>query len=308
MQHFKTTSVKRTISTILFLLLTTLIYSQNSKTKIEENRFIEKSENKFGVTDSLKNVIIPFIYDFIEFKNQRLIIRKNNLNGLFSLDNKEILPIDFEFILPRKNERFILWIKKSIFGLSDINGKIIIPIKYKRVSSIENDDFYITENGNNLNGVYDFNGKNIIPEEYKFYTVDKNIIFATKDNKSQIIDINNSENNIILDEKIELIETVRHYAMGENLFQIIKKENKFGLINTKNETIIPTIYDDLKSSQNWRYFIITKNNKIGLININGTVTKEPIYDSIDLRKEYIVLKRKNKKDEIYSYEYWKNVA
>ena len=91
--------------------------------------------------------------------------------------------------------------------------------------------------------------------------------------------------------------------MGENLFQIIKKENKFGLINTKNETIIPTIYDDLKSSQNWRYFIITKNNKIGLININGTVTKEPIYDSIDLRKEYIVLKRKNKKDEIYSYEY-----
>ena len=64
--------------------------------------------------------------------------------------------------------------------------------------------------------------------------------------------------------------------MGENLFQIIKKENKFGLINSKNETIIPTIYDDLKSSQNWRYFIITKNNKIGLINVNGTVTKEPI--------------------------------
>jgi hypothetical protein len=80
MQHFKTTLVKRTISTILFLLLTTFIYSQNSKTKIEENRFIERSENKFGITDSLKNVIIPFIYDFIEFKNQRLIIRNNNAN------------------------------------------------------------------------------------------------------------------------------------------------------------------------------------------------------------------------------------
>lgn len=55
MQHFKTTSVKRTISTILFLSLSTLIYSQNSKTKIEENRFIERRENKFGITDSLKN-------------------------------------------------------------------------------------------------------------------------------------------------------------------------------------------------------------------------------------------------------------
>ena len=188
MQHFKTTSVKKTISTILFLLLTTLIYSQNSKTKIEENKFIESRENKFGVTDSLKNVIIPFVYDFIEFKNQRLIIRKNNLNGLFSLDNKELLPIEFEFILPRGNERFILWTKKSIFGLSDINGKIIIPIQYKSVSSTENDDFYITENGKNLNGVYDYNGKNIIPEEFKFYTVDKYRIFATKDNKSLLSD------------------------------------------------------------------------------------------------------------------------
>ncbi len=271
--------------------------------KIDENRFIERKENKFGITDSLKNVIIPFMYDFIEFKNQRLIIRKDNLNGLFSLDNKELLPIEFKFILPRKNGRFILWTKESMFGLSDINGKIIIPIKYKRVSSIENDDFYITENGNNLNGVYDYNGNNIIAEEYKFYTVDKYRIFATKDNISQILDIQNSEKNIILEEKIELIETVSHYAMGENLFQIVKKENKFGLLNSKNETIIPIIYDEIKSSQNWRYFIIKQNNKIGLINVNGTVTKEVIYDSIELRKEYIILKRKNKKDEIYAYEY-----
>ena len=303
MQDFKTTSMKGTISTILFLLLTTFIYSQNSKTKIEENKFIERRENKFGVTDSLKNVIIPFIYDFIEFKNQRLIIRKNNLNGLFSLDNKELLPIEFEFILPRKNERFILWTKQRIFGLSDINGKIIIPIQYKRISSTENDNFYITENENNLNGVYDYNGKNIVPEEFKFYTVYKNRIFATKDNKARIIDLQNSEKSIILDEKIELIETVKHYSMGEDLFQIIKKGNKYGIINAKNETIIPIVYDEIKSSQNWRYFIIKQHNKIGLINVNGTVTKEPIYNSIELRKEYIVLKRKNIKDEIYSYEY-----
>lgn len=303
MQHFKTTTVKRTIPTILFLLLSILIYSQDSKMKIEENRFIERRNNKFGITDSLQNVIIPFKYDFIEYENQRLIVRKNNLNGLFSLKNKELVPIEFKFILPRKNDRFILWKNNSTDGLCDTNGKIIIPVKYKNVSSTENDDFYITENENNLNGVYDYNGKNIILEEYKFFTVDEYKIFATKHNKAQIIDLQNSKNNIDLDEKIELIETLRHHAMGENLFQIIKKENKFGLINSKNETIIPIIYDEIKSSQNWRYYIIKQNNKIGLINVNGIVTKEPIYDSIELRKEYIVLKRKNIKDEIYSYEY-----
>lgn len=295
--------MKITISIILLLLLTTFIYSQNSKTKIEDNRFIERREDKFGVTDSLKNVIVPFIYDFIEFKNHRLIIRKNNLNGLFSLDNKEFLPIEFEFILPRNNERFILWTKKSIFGLSDINGKIIIPLQYKGVCSTENDDFYITENENNLNSVFDYNGKIIIPEEYQFYTIDKYRIFATKNNNPQIIDLQNSKNNIFLCDNIELIETLRHYSMGETLFQIIKKENKFGVINSKNETVIPIIYDEIKSSQNWRYFIIKKNNKFGLINVDGTVAKEPIYDKIELRKEYVVLKRKNIKDEFYAYEY-----
>ncbi len=91
--------------------------------------------------------------------------------------------------------------------------------------------------------------------------------------------------------------------MDENLFQIIKKENKYGIINSKNKTIIPIIYDEIKSSENWKYFIIKQKNKIGLININGIVTKEPIYDNIQLRKEYIILKRKNLKDEYYSYEY-----
>jgi hypothetical protein len=303
MQHFKTTTVKRTIPTILFLFLSILIYSQDSKMKIEENRFIERRNNKFGITDSLQNVIIPFEYDFIEYKNQRLIINKNQRSGLFSLENKELVAIEFDFILPRKNDRFILWKNNSSNGLSDLNGKIIIPVKYKNINSTENDDFYLTENENNLNGVYDYNGKNIILEEYRFFTVDGDKIFATKNNKSQIIDLYDLKNNIALDENIELIETVRHFAMGENLFQIIKNESKFGLINSKNETIIPTIYDEIKSSQNWRYFIIKQNNKVGLINVNGIVTKEPIYDSIQLRKEYIVLKKKNKKDEIYSYEY-----
>jgi hypothetical protein len=270
--------------------------------KVEENRFIERRNNKFGITDSLKKVIIPFKYDFIEFKNQRLIIRNNNLNGLFTLDNKELIPIEFEFILPRKNDRFILWKNNSVNGLCDTNGKIIIPTKYRSVSSTKKDDFYITENENNLNGIYDFNGKNIIPEEYKFYTVDNYKIFATKNNKPLIIDVQNSENSIHLDEKIELIETLRHYSMDENLFQIIKKKNKYGIINSNNETIIPIIYDKIESSQNWRYFIIKQNNKIGLINVNGTITKEPIYDNIQLRKEYIIFKKKNLKDEYYSYE------
>lgn len=99
------------------------------------------------------------------------------------------------------------------------------------------------------------------------------------------------------------METQRHYSTGEMFFQIVKQKNKFGVINAKNETIIPIIYDEIKSSQHWKYFLIKENSKIGIINIYGEVIKKPIYDNIELRKEYVLLKRKNQKDEFYSYQY-----
>lgn len=295
--------MNKSLLTIISLLFTGSIYSQSLRTKINENRFIEQKKNKYGVTDSLNKTIVPFKYDHIEFSNMRLIVRNKNLCGLLSLDNKELIPLQNQFVLPREKERFIVWIKNSLSGLFDINGNTVIPLRYKSINSVINDVFYITENAESTNGVYDYYGKNIIPEEYKFYTIDSNKIFAVKNNKAQILDIQNSGNSIDLERDIQFVETARHYSMGEIFFQIVKKNNKFGLINSKNETIIPIIYDEVKSSQNWRYFIIKQNNKVGLIHVNGNIIKNPIYDRVELRKEFIVLKTKNNKDEVYAYQY-----
>lgn len=294
--------MNKLILVILTIFFSEFVVSQNYKKQIENNKFIEIKDNKFGVIDSLNKVIVPFIYDFIEYKNRRLIVKIENLNGVLTTKNELLIPIKYQFILPRKNDRFIIWTKKNIFGLADLNGNIIIPIKYKNISATENDDYYITKNENNLNGVFDFNGKNIIEENYRFYTIDNYKVFAMGNNKPQILDIENIDNNIDLSSNIKFIETVKHYSMSENLFQIIKKKGKYGVINSKNIIVIPIEYDEIRSSENWKYFIIKQRNKVGLININGAIIKKPIYDSIQLRKEYIVLRRKNKKDEIYSYE------
>lgn len=293
--------MKHPFLVIVILLISLSAFSQSTSQEIVNNRFLVRKENKYGVIDSSKKIIIPFKYDFIEFENERLIVRSNGLHGLLSLDNEELIPIEYKFILPRNKQRFILWTNKSLFGLSDVNGEILIPIKYRQVSSLENHTFYVTENQSNINGVYDYSGKNIIPELYKFYTIDGEKIFATKNNKPQILNLLNAKDTVDLGD-IKLIETVKHYSISEEMFQIIKKNEKYGLINSKNETIIPLQYDDIKSSENWRFFIVKSNNKIGIVNINGTIAKKPIYDSIELRKEYVLLKRKNAIDELYVYD------
>lgn len=257
---------------------------------------------KYGITDTLNKIVIPFEYDIIEYRNNRLVVRKNGLQGLVTTNNESIIPIKYQFILPRNNNRFILWTPGSVFGLADGDGKTILPVQYKSVSSTQNDDFYITKNDKGLNGVYDFNGENVLPEIYRFYTIDGYKIFAAKGTQPLILNIQNPEQPIVLDEDIAFVETTRHYSMGEQFCQIVKKGNKFGVINASNQIIVPITYDDVKSSEHWRYFIISNNGKIGIININGNIVKEPVYDGIDLRKEFVLLKRKNQKDEIYSYQ------
>lgn len=293
--------MKLTLLSILVFALAGKTFSQQNR--IEENRFLKVKNGKYGVTDTLNKTVVPFNYDFIEYKNNRLIVRKNGLHGLLNTDNHLIIPIKYQFILPRSNNRFILWTPTSVFGLSDANGKTILPVQYKSVSSTDNDDFYITKNDKSLNGVYNFNGENILPEIYRFYTIDSYNIFAVNDTQPLILNIQNSEETILLDKDIAFVETTRHHSMGEKFYQIVKKGNKFGVINASNQIIVPIIYDDVKSSQHWRYFIIKDKGKVGLINIDGVIVKDPIYDAIELRKEYVLLKGKNRKDEIYSYKW-----
>jgi len=293
--------MKLTLLSILVFALAGKTFSQQNR--IEENRLLKVKNGKYGVTDTLNKTVVPFDYDFIEYKNNRLIVRKKGLHGLLNIDNHLIIPIKYQFILPRSNNRFILWTPSSVFGLSDADGKTILPVQYKSVSSTENDDFYITKNDKNLNGVYNFDGEKILPEIYRFYTIDGYKIFALKESRPLIINIQNPDETILLDKDIAFVETVRHHSMGEQFYQIVKKENKFGVINGSNQIIVPIVYDEVKSSQNWRYLIIKNKEKVGLINIDGDIIKEPVYDAIELRKEYVLLRRKNQKDEIYSYKW-----
>jgi hypothetical protein len=124
-----------------------------------------------------------------------------------------------------------------------------------------------------------------------------------KDGQPLILNILRPEETIFLDKDIDFVETVRHHSMAETqLYQIVKKKDKFGVINASNQVIVPVIYDEVRSSQHWRYFIIKHKGKVGLINVDGETIKEPVYDAIALRKEFVLLKRKNHKDEIYTYK------
>ncbi len=292
--------MKLVLLTILAFVLAEKAVSQ--EIQLEANRFLKVKQRSYGVTDSLDQTVVPFIYELIEYKNNRLIVYKKGLTGLLTLNNEVVLTTNFKFILPRNNNRFILWTPNSQFGLCNQDGQIILPVSYKSVSSTENDDYYITKNEKNLNGVYSFTGEQILPEVYRFYTQDGYKVFAVKDDQPLLLHLQQPDSIVVLDKDIAFVKTTRHNSMVEEFFQIVKKGNKYGVLNMSNEIVIPLIYDKVKSSQNWHYYICKLNGKLGIIKVDGTVVKELIYDSIELRKEYVLLKQKHQTVETWFYE------
>lgn len=270
--------------------------------KFTDNRLLTIQNEKQGVIDTLNNIIIPFEYNHIEFRNDRFILTKDKKLGLFDINYQEILPVNYNNILARSNARFIIRSYNRQDGLVDGNGKVFIPLEYDYVRNIHRSDkFYEVKNKNGLNGIYDYNGNKILDEVYSFYTVDDEVIFAAKGDESFIIDLNDINKTIKLESGTKLIYTVRHYSSTEKYYQIVSKDNLYGILNFKNEFVIPLIYDEIKSSNDWEYFVVKKSNKYGIVKTDNTIVVPIINDAIFLHKSYVTLKRKGFKDSYYGY-------
>lgn len=291
---------------VSFLFISINSSSQNKILyKFTDNRFLITKDNKWGVIDTLNNVIIPSEYNRIDFSNDRFILTKNKKVGLFDVNYQEIIPIKYSNILARNNNNFILCSFDDKDGLIDNNGKVIIPLKYKDVSNIhQSEKFYIVKNINDLEGVYDFNGNKILEEEYVFYNNEKDAIFASKGNESFLIDLNDLNKTIKLDLETKLFFTLRHYSSTEKFYQIVSRNEQFGILNFKNEYVIPLVYDEIKSSNNWKHFIIKKNNKYGLIRVDGEIMKQPIYSKINLHKGRASLEQKGIITDTFWFDQW----
>jgi len=90
-----------------------------------------------------------------------------------------------------------------------------------------------------------------------------------------------------------LYESMNIISYNDDLFKrcfIVKKNNKWGIINYKNEIVIPIQYDKLKVGQYYIYdkdsatvpiLIAQKNNKTGVIDLENNILLDYNYSSID---------------------------
>jgi len=165
----------------------------------------------------------------------------------------------------------------DLWGFINTKGETIIPLIYKWVDDFENGLCRVEKNGQKLvinkSGDIVFNHQDVYLFSIGLLKLnahqDKTYTYNI-DSKTEIIPINAG-------------------------FVKIKSGNKFGLINTKGETILPTIYTDIQVGNSPKTFAIVKDKIIKIIQIGkGTYpVDKKILSTEGFYNEFAVMKYSN---------------
>lgn len=130
------------------------------------------------------------------------------------------------------------------YGLVDNSNKKILELNYDGVKNIHNGDFYVVKQGQN-DILVNKNGEEVLSQGY-----------------SEIVDIlANPENGLI-----------------------IKSNDKYGVIKTTGETVVPTEYEELKEAKTG-ILIAKQNGKYGVIDLTKQELVPFKYNSITYNKK-----------------------
>lgn len=220
----------------------------------------------------------------IWYENNLLRVQKDGKYGLIDFEGKEVISTQYDNISTLKGvENSILVQKDGKVGLVNSEGKTIIDTNYKEIKNIDEDykKGYITIDENNKYGIIDYNNKQILENKYeKIKEVYGDNLFVIEDNnKEKLI---NNEGTVVLEKGFDKIDKILQYSQEKGVIFISK--NKFGVMNTNGDVIIPAEYDEIKESKD-SIFIAKKDDKYGVIDKDKNTKIEFNYSSITYNKQ-----------------------
>lgn len=269
-------------------VITEAIYEEITSLNDRPGRILVKKENQYGVLDYQGNTVITVAYDQISadgfysdenaYQKTGYIVAKKTKTGIdfgyIDYQGNTLLEPKYETL-----ERALEYDEDDIYLIAMQKGKKGVfknkkkwidlnfqEIHYSNLSKV----FIVNKNGKY--GFYRLNGKMILKPEYTDYSIAGNYISVTKEDKTELFDING--NLVGSNSYTKMIETENpSYFIaedGDGYYSIISKDIKI------NEKYIQVSY----AFHN--FFIFTdENGKSGVVNaLTKEVEINPEYDFI----------------------------
>ena len=241
------------------------IYSLGYK----ENEIIVKENNKYMIYDTNGKNLIKDVFDSIqsdefyteedEYRKSGYIVCKITSDGYrygyYDYEYNKVLEINYNQIsrildVKNKNNIYLIASLNGQFGVF-INNTKVIDTQYQSINYDSELEVFIVERTGKY-GAFNENGTEIIKPEFNSLIVQGVFLYAQNDTEQKVYNKNGKEVNIPFTTIIESIETSQYYIKIEN--------NKYGIINDKNELIINCEYDLIQQISGTNAFQGVKND------------------------------------------------
>jgi len=238
----------------------TNLYDTKTKYHSSDNYYIVEKNGKKGIINLNNKILLPIEYQNITKANCRyLAIEKNGKKGIYNLQNHKILlNAQYDDII------FGGYTDAENYHILN-NGKKYLNVYQDGLLEVDSYHYIKIMGGTNGRKHWDYLSTGERIEDNYNTTPRSNVIFH-KNNKIGLI----QNGEITLPAEYDSIR----FASGGNKF-IVEKNKKKGVLS-KTETIAPIIYDDIESLD--YCFILNKDNKKALL--CNKKASELKYDSI----------------------------
>ena len=209
-----------------------------------------------------KNQIIKHLYEEIEYnkKNQLFIVQKNNKQGIITKEGNKIIDVKYDYIMV--SDESILAEKDNVTETFDMQGNKQEIKDNITKHTVENTNYFITTNLENLSGIVDKNGKTILENKYSYIEhAFSDFFIVTKDGKVGVVNASSNEEVISNYNVIQKIE-------NSNAIQaIISKTYTIEIYNEKMEKVASIKDANLKVEKN--YIELSSKTERKYFNFNG---------------------------------------
>ena len=270
---------------------------------------IVKRNGKYGMIKSDGQIKVPLEYNFIEpydsnhgNYSEYFNARKGKVYSIFNKNLRKIgeslEPIYNNF--RTDNPTISFKNLKGKYGVIDKNGNVKVPFVYDEELRFEEESYAIATKNNEV-GLIDSHNKILIPFGKQFIDEvfdrldDKpkelaNYFIVTNDNTAKIVDVTNK--TIVND-----YQSIRPLFYDHSKF-LVKKNEKFGVIDLTNKILSPIIYDEFSDWVEYgpeNRHIVKLGSKSGMLEEKTFKVKIPVDYNFVFISRFVVFVEKNKK-------------
>jgi WG containing repeat len=221
-----------------------IITSIYDEIEIYVNNIKVKKNDKYGLLDRDNKIKIPIEYEGLYYReNNNFICTKQKFYGVINTKNEYLIPLKYGDIDYLEQKYYFARNKDSLSGVFDLNGKEILPLEYKIYGNCNGKIFTRKNNNCFVIDLENINNKTLLEiDSFKanistWYFYDECSQIAIKNKMCGVIDI---ENKIEIPFKYDDIRKL-YFNRG----YVVKQNGKYGIVDSNNKIIQNIIYDNI---------------------------------------------------------------